>query len=72
MKAIQENESSITLDFPINPPSPYEASNLKDIIHLVAGNLEIQDIQHSFSTKKLLLRLADKYKRSEFVTAFSP
>ena len=63
LKAIQEKDSSITLDFPLNPPSPYQAQNLKDIIRVVVENLEIQDVQHSSTTKKLLLRLADKYKR---------
>jgi hypothetical protein len=63
LKAIQENDSSITLDFPLNPSSPYEAQNLKDIIRVVANNFEIQDVQHCSTTKKLLLRLADKYKR---------
>nr|CAH0113790.1 unnamed protein product [Daphnia galeata] len=65
LKAIQEKDSSITLDFPLNPPSPYQAQNLKDIIRVVAENLEIQDVQHSSTTKKLLLRLADKYKRHD-------
>lgn len=63
LKATQEGESSITLDFPINPPSPYEAQNLQDIVRVVAGNLEIQEVHHSATTKKLLLRLADKYNR---------
>ncbi|KAK4008055.1 hypothetical protein OUZ56_013212 [Daphnia magna] len=63
LKAIQEGESSITLDFPINPPAPYEAENLPDIVRIVVGNLEIQEVQHSATTKKLLLRLADKYNR---------
>lgn len=63
LKAIQEGESSITLDFPINPPAPFEAENLPDIVRIVVGNLEIQEVQHSATTKKLLLRLADKYNR---------
>ncbi|XP_057375505.1 phenazine biosynthesis-like domain-containing protein 1 [Daphnia carinata] len=65
LKAIQEGESSITLDFPINPPSPFEAENLPDIVRIVVGNLEIQDVQHSATTKKLLLRLANKYNRQD-------
>lgn len=65
LKAIQEGESSITLDFPINPPAPYEAENLPDIVRIVVGNLEIQEVQHSATTKKLLLRLADKYNRQD-------
>lgn len=65
LKAIQEGESSITLDFPINPPAPFEAENLPDIVRIVVGNLEIQEVQHSATTKKLLLRLADKYNRQD-------
>jgi hypothetical protein len=63
LKAIQEGESSITLDFPINPPSPYEAKNLRDILRVFAGDLDFQEVHHSATTKKLLLRLADKYNR---------
>ena len=63
LKAIQGDNSSVTLDFPINPPSPYKASHLKDIIDIISPDLDIQDIQYSSTTKKLLLRLADKYHR---------
>ena len=61
-KPNQIQSTNITLDFPLNSPSSFVASD--DIIKFVVGDLKIQDVQHSSATKKLLLRLDDHYTRS--------
>jgi len=63
LRASKDETSSITLDFPLNAPSPYEAENLQQIVKIAVGDFEVQDIQLSPTTKKLVIRLADKYSR---------
>lgn len=80
LKAKQELESSgkpnqikstkITLDFPLNAPSPFVASD--EIIRAVVKDFKIKDVQLSTATKKLLLRLDDCYKREDLENLEAP
>ncbi|CAL8243484.1 unnamed protein product [Lota lota] len=54
----------IVMDFPLNPPTRQDPNDFKDIIKAAIGNLPVQDVCLSPSTKKLLIRLADTCERS--------
>lgn len=62
LKARKENDGSITLDFPSNPPSRLNNINAA-LIKVIIGDLDVFEIQYSSVTKKLLIRLADHYNR---------
>lgn len=62
LKASRAEDGGITLDFPSNEPSAYDA-DLSALIQITAGGLKLQDVQLSTTTKKLLLRLDDRYTR---------
>lgn len=53
------------MDLPLNPPSPADPHEFKDIIKAAVGNLCVQEVYLSEKTKKLLIRLADSGNRSE-------
>ena len=57
------DSSLITLDFPINSSSTYQANNLESLLKVTTGDLEILEVRVSESTKKLIVRLADKHTR---------
>lgn len=62
--AASRNVDLIVLDFPLSHCTPEDPSlHLQKLIHLAVGDLPLQDIQYSTSTKKLLLRLADVVRR---------
>ncbi|XP_055010508.1 phenazine biosynthesis-like domain-containing protein isoform X2 [Boleophthalmus pectinirostris] len=53
------------MDFPLNPASPADPNEFRDIIKAAVGSLPVQEVYLSAKTKKLLIRLADKCDRSE-------
>lgn len=66
LKAIHNKEdSTISLDFPLAPPSQEKMIDHSEIINLVSGGLEINDCQFSSSTRKLLLCLSDGVTREQ-------
>ncbi|TRY90537.1 hypothetical protein DNTS_002662 [Danionella cerebrum] len=52
---VRQHEDSIIMDFPLNKPQP----------QAVVGNLPIEDVCYSQTTKKLMIRLTDTCQRSE-------
>ncbi|XP_058652923.1 phenazine biosynthesis-like domain-containing protein isoform X2 [Onychostoma macrolepis] len=55
---VRQHEESLIMDFPLNKPNPQAA----------VGDLPIQDVCYSKTTKKLMVRLADTCDRSELVS----
>jgi len=55
----------ITLDFPANSSLTYEALSLSSLLKVTTGDLEILEVKISESTRKLIVRLADKYTRQD-------
>ncbi|XP_072321069.1 phenazine biosynthesis-like domain-containing protein 1 [Eucyclogobius newberryi] len=53
------------MDFPLNPASPADPHEFRDIIKATVGSLPVQEVYLSAKTKKLLIRLADTCDRSE-------
>ena len=65
LKAVRNGEE-ITLDFPLNPPKHIEhTSDIQPLITTAVGDIPLQDVQYSPSTKKLLLRLPDSFTRTQ-------
>lgn len=62
LKASQTEDLGIALDFPINEPSPCN-TDVSALLKEATGDLIVQDVQLSPTTKKLLLRLDDQYTR---------
>ena len=65
LKAAKDGEE-ITLDFPLNPCSHIQHTDKADIAPLVTaavGNLPVEDVQYSPTTRKLLLRFPDTFTR---------
>uniref|UniRef100_UPI00358E3D26 phenazine biosynthesis-like domain-containing protein isoform X4 n=1 Tax=Myxine glutinosa TaxID=7769 RepID=UPI00358E3D26 len=54
---------NIVLDFPLNPPVPQGADEVKDLLKAAVGDLEVREVQYSSSTRKLLVCLSDSYTR---------
>ncbi|CAL1603930.1 unnamed protein product [Knipowitschia caucasica] len=53
------------MDFPLNPASPADPHEFRDVIKAAVGSLPVQEVYLSAKTKKLLIRLADSCHRSE-------
>ncbi|XP_010887212.2 phenazine biosynthesis-like domain-containing protein isoform X2 [Esox lucius] len=69
--AVQRRGESIVMDFPLNKPSPVGLSEFKDIVKVAVGDQPVQDICLCGTTKKLMVRLADKCDRS-VLTSLKP
>ncbi|XP_076012129.1 phenazine biosynthesis-like domain-containing protein 1 [Genypterus blacodes] len=63
LSVIQCGERFI-MDFPLNPPTKQDSNEFRDIIKAAVGNLPVQDVHLSSTTKKLMVRLADSCDRS--------
>jgi len=62
---VSRSGDKLTLDFPLNPPSPKNQDGLESLLKLVVGDMSlIQEVQLS-KNKKLLIRLNDDVKRSQ-------
>ncbi|XDV50219.1 hypothetical protein PO909_019316 [Leuciscus waleckii] len=65
---VRQHEESLIMDFPLNKPKPQDQHELKDLLKAAVGDLPIQDVCYSPSTKKLMIRLADTCDRSELIS----
>uniref|UniRef100_A0A8C1PHM5 Phenazine biosynthesis-like protein domain containing 2 n=1 Tax=Cyprinus carpio TaxID=7962 RepID=A0A8C1PHM5_CYPCA len=65
---VRQHEESLIMDFPLNKPNPQDQHEIKDLLKAAVGNLPIQDVCYSPTTKKLMVRLADTCDRSELVS----
>ncbi|XP_073690095.1 phenazine biosynthesis-like domain-containing protein [Garra rufa] len=68
---VRQHEESIIMDFPLNKPNPQDQHEIKDLLKAVVGDIPIQDVCYSPTTRKLLIRLADTCDRSE-LTSLKP
>ena len=65
LKAIN-NKEEIMLDFPLNLPAPLQhETDIQPLITAAVGEIPLQDIQYSHTTKKLLLRFPDTFTRAK-------
>ena len=63
LKAIN-NKEEIMLDFPLNLPAPLQhKTDVQPLITAAVGEIPLQDIQYSHTTKKLLLRFPNTFTR---------
>ncbi|XDV50221.1 hypothetical protein PO909_019316 [Leuciscus waleckii] len=65
---VRQHEDSLIMDFPLNKPKPQDQHEIKDLLKAAVGDLPIQDVCYSPSTKKLMIRLADTCDRSELIS----
>ncbi|XP_077093308.1 phenazine biosynthesis-like domain-containing protein [Siphateles boraxobius] len=65
---VRQHEESLIMDFPLNKPKPQDQHEIKDLLKAAVGDLPIQDVCYSLSTKKLMIRLADTCDRSELIS----
>ncbi|KAK7148672.1 hypothetical protein R3I93_012879 [Phoxinus phoxinus] len=65
---VRQHEESLIMDFPLNKPKPQDQHEIKDLLKAAVGDLPIQDVCYSPSTKKLMIRLADTCDRSELIS----
>uniref|UniRef100_A0A8C2L425 Phenazine biosynthesis-like protein domain containing 2 n=1 Tax=Cyprinus carpio TaxID=7962 RepID=A0A8C2L425_CYPCA len=65
---VRQHEESLIMDFPLNKPNPRDQHEIKALLKAAVGNLPIQDVCYSPTTKKLMVRLADTCDRSELVS----
>ncbi|KAM9366455.1 phenazine biosynthesis-like domain-containing protein [Symphorus nematophorus] len=63
LSVTQQGDECI-MDLPANPPTQQDPNEFKDIIKAAVGNLPVQGVYLSSSTKKLMVRLADSCNRS--------
>ncbi|XP_055027214.2 phenazine biosynthesis-like domain-containing protein [Misgurnus anguillicaudatus] len=68
---VRQNEESIIMDFPLNKPKIQAQHEVKDLLKAVVGDLPIQDVCYSETTKKLMVCLADTCERSK-LTSLKP
>ncbi|RXN27783.1 phenazine biosynthesis-like domain-containing [Labeo rohita] len=68
---VRQDEESLIMDFPLNTPNPQDQHEIKDLLKAVVGDIPIQDVCYSPTTRKLLIRLADTCDRSE-LTSLKP
>ncbi|XP_028298882.1 phenazine biosynthesis-like domain-containing protein 1 [Gouania willdenowi] len=61
---VTQQEGGYVMDFPLNPPTQQNPEEFRDIVQAAVGNHPVQDVCLSFTTKKLLIRLADTCDRS--------
>lgn len=62
--SVTRDGDNCIMDFPLNPPSPADPHEFRDIIKTAVGNLPVQDVYLSAKTKKLLIRLSDSCEKS--------
>eukprot|EP01135_Chromosphaera_perkinsii_P011119 Nk52_evm28s2340 gene=Nk52_evmTU28s2340 len=60
-----QGRPEIQLVLPMNPPEHCPRSQFKKLISAAVGNFNVQDVQYSKTTKKLLIRLQDGVRRDE-------
>ncbi|XP_065152928.1 phenazine biosynthesis-like domain-containing protein 2 [Paramisgurnus dabryanus] len=65
---VRQNGESIIMDFPLNNPTPQDQNEVKELLRAAVGDLPIQDVCYSETTKKLMVRLADTCDRSELMS----
>ncbi|XP_051772092.1 phenazine biosynthesis-like domain-containing protein [Ctenopharyngodon idella] len=65
---VRQHEESLIMDFPLNKPKPQVQHEIKDLLKAAVGDLPIQDVCYSPTTKKLMIRLADTCNRSELTS----
>ncbi|XP_048060701.1 phenazine biosynthesis-like domain-containing protein [Megalobrama amblycephala] len=65
---VRQHEESLIMDFPLNKPQPQVQHEIKDLLKAAVGDLPIQDVCYSPTTKKLMIRLADTCNRSELTS----
>ncbi|XP_063047139.1 phenazine biosynthesis-like domain-containing protein 1 [Engraulis encrasicolus] len=58
----------IVMDFPIYSTAPQEPQEISELIKAVVGDLPLDDVQYSESSKTLILRLADKLEISSLAS----
>ncbi|XP_062503685.1 phenazine biosynthesis-like domain-containing protein [Corticium candelabrum] len=63
LMARQSGKGSITLDFPLNPPEPYDRDKVESLVRAAVGEVTVKEVQYSPTTKKLLVRLDDSVTR---------
>ncbi|KAK2717652.1 phenazine biosynthesis-like domain-containing protein [Artemia franciscana] len=59
----KKDGTSIILDFPLNKPEKIDPSLVKYILEVIP--FEVKDVLYSPTTKKLLIRILDSYKRTD-------
>ncbi|XP_067241336.1 phenazine biosynthesis-like domain-containing protein 1 isoform X2 [Chanodichthys erythropterus] len=65
---VRQHEESLIMDFPLNNPKPQDQHEIKDLLKAVVGDLPIQDVCYSATTRKLMIRLSDTCDRSELTS----
>ncbi|KAK9964556.1 hypothetical protein ABG768_005720 [Culter alburnus] len=65
---VRQHGESLIMDFPLNKPQPQVQHEIKDLLKAAVGDLPIQDVCYSPTTKKLMIRLADTCNRSELTS----
>ncbi|KAI7805516.1 phenazine biosynthesis-like domain-containing protein [Triplophysa rosa] len=68
---VHQHGESLIMDFPLNKPKPQDQHEVKELLKAVVGDLTIQDVCYSETTKKLMVRLADTCDRSK-LTSLKP
>ncbi|KAL1263062.1 hypothetical protein QQF64_005801 [Cirrhinus molitorella] len=65
---VRQHEESLIMDFPLNKPQAQDQHKIKELLKAAVGDLPIQDVCYSPTTKKLMVRLADTCDRSQLVS----
>ncbi|XP_067277956.1 phenazine biosynthesis-like domain-containing protein [Pseudorasbora parva] len=65
---VRQHEESLIMDFPVNKPKPQDQHEIKALLKAAVGDLPIQDVCYSPTTKKLMIRLSDTCDRSELMS----
>ncbi|XP_056616933.1 phenazine biosynthesis-like domain-containing protein [Triplophysa dalaica] len=65
---VRQHGESLIMDFPLNKPKPQDQHEVKDLLRAAVGDLPIQDVCYSETTKKLMVRLADTCDRGKLVS----
>ncbi|XP_073690100.1 phenazine biosynthesis-like domain-containing protein [Garra rufa] len=60
---VRQHEESLIMDFPLNKPNPQDQHEIKELLKAVVGDVPIQDVCFSPTTRNLLIRLADTCDR---------
>uniref|UniRef100_A0A9J7X8G2 Phenazine biosynthesis-like protein domain containing 2 n=1 Tax=Cyprinus carpio carpio TaxID=630221 RepID=A0A9J7X8G2_CYPCA len=68
---VRQHEESLIMDFPLNKPNPQDQHEIKDLLKVAVGDVPIQEVCYSPTTRKLMIRLADTCSRSE-LTSLKP
>ncbi|KAI7805307.1 phenazine biosynthesis-like domain-containing protein [Triplophysa rosa] len=65
---VRQHGESLIMDFPLNKPKPQDQHEVIDLLRAAVGDLPIQDVCYSETTKKLMVRLADTCDRGKLVS----